>query len=774
MSWTYEQVDLLIEQVEKNKCLYDLKDPAYHKKHMRNIALEEIKEALIAIRPKTTIEDILKKWKGLRSTYCAEKKKYISLIKGAGSIEEIRPSNLWYYKKMMFLDDHITPNQCVNKIGLETQPTGMPIIKMELNDSEYFGEEDINQILDPLEDLYDRNRVRLKGYPTTGNMNNVSQFISSPFFPYLYPIDLSVEYVINCESLDPCRISLLFTDFLLAGSSIIEFFDWNGQRMYVTSGNIFRPPVIISTGPSLIIRFYANGVSSYGFKAAYSFVLGNLDDLTFKPNIGCGGNVNNLGGGITMMNMVEEGTKFFDCVWIIKPPENYLHRKTHLYVKVVNFLDFAGTTELVIRQGLTSNQPAVDIVKYPMTHVSLSKHREHIVPKTQGFYISLRGHFGPGSRLALVYAAFNYKDCFAGSDFLCHNLRCISVLLNCDGFDHCGDESDESSDCSLDPKDHREFSEIPNFLFPKMDPYSDIVTATFVFLTCSFGLIGIILAMALLLYRVNIRARHQRQIQDHIETIHAILAPPDYDDVLNLKHLRNISGIKASNKRRLHHSFSKNAVNLSEIWVPAVPSGTTNGDYANSRASTSKCCKTTSINIPDSPPPAYQNIKNYVLEGNKLVNYEISSCLNNTEIPSPGIVAKLSLYQLRNYTIETNAIKDTYTGWPSFISMECVQSEVGVRYKTGNPEQRAMKYFENIPKYPSQMFSEIRKSFRNCKSVNFIKHARKVISFSEENLVRYFSDSELFFYSNVNINFWTKSNTSKFKKSFSTDDISSL
>lgn len=37
------------------------------------------------------------------------------------------------------------------------------------------------------------------------------------------------------------------------------------------------------------------------------------------------------------------------------------------------------------------------------------------------------------------------------------------------------------------------------------------------------GLLGIILAMSLLLYRVNLRARHQRQIQDHINTIHAIL-----------------------------------------------------------------------------------------------------------------------------------------------------------------------------------------------------------------------------------------------------------
>lgn len=56
--------------------------------------------------------------------------------------------------------------------------------------------------------------------------------------------------------------------------------------------------------------------------------------------LACGGHVNNLGGGITMMHMVQEGTKLFDCVWIIKPPETYLHRKTHLYVKIIAFQDF--------------------------------------------------------------------------------------------------------------------------------------------------------------------------------------------------------------------------------------------------------------------------------------------------------------------------------------------------------------------------------------------------------------------------------------------------
>lgn len=69
----------------------------------------------------------------------------------------------------------------------------------------------------------------------------------------------------------------------------------------------------------------------------------------------------------------------------------------------------AGTTELVIRQGVTSNQPAVEVLKHPMAHFSLPKQIEHVVPIKQGFYIRFRGHFGPQSQLAIVFAAFNYK-----------------------------------------------------------------------------------------------------------------------------------------------------------------------------------------------------------------------------------------------------------------------------------------------------------------------------------------------------------------------------
>lgn len=39
-------------------------------------------------------------------------------------------------------------------------------------------------------------------------------------------------------------------------------------------------------------------------------------------------------------------------------------------------------------------------------------------------------------------------DCFTGPEFLCENHRCIPFYLQCDGFDHCGDGSDESPSCS--------------------------------------------------------------------------------------------------------------------------------------------------------------------------------------------------------------------------------------------------------------------------------------------------------------------------------------
>ncbi|PSN51877.1 hypothetical protein C0J52_11582, partial [Blattella germanica] len=267
-----------------------------------------------------------------------------------------------------------------------------------------------------LEYTAERNRQIIKGSPGGGmvvspssNMSH-SGILTSPFFPAQYPRDLGIEYVITCQSDNnsTCRVRIVFRDFQIATASIMEFYDWNGHRLDVSSGALFRPPVILTTGPSMLVRFYANGGSGLGFKAIYSFITENIQDSAVIPITDCGGNVENMGGAITMMNMVETGAKTYDCVWLIRPPKNYLHLRTHLYLKVATFRDMAGSTELQVLQGLTSEQPVLDTFRYPAALIQSSRHREHVVPVNVGFYVSLRGTFGPISRLAIVYTAFSY------------------------------------------------------------------------------------------------------------------------------------------------------------------------------------------------------------------------------------------------------------------------------------------------------------------------------------------------------------------------------
>lgn len=71
--------------------------------------------------------------------------------------------------------------------------------------------------------------------------------ISSPFFPSLYPRDHTVEHVLTCK-IEECRIHVVFDDFQLARTSTMEFYDTNGERLFV-SGSTFRPPILISSGP---------------------------------------------------------------------------------------------------------------------------------------------------------------------------------------------------------------------------------------------------------------------------------------------------------------------------------------------------------------------------------------------------------------------------------------------------------------------------------------------------------------------------------------------
>ncbi|XP_071872289.1 CUB and LDLa domain isoform X2 [Bombus fervidus] len=497
-----------------------------------------------------------------------------------------------------------------------------------------------------LEYTAERNRLHLRGtelatatgQAAKGLNSTGGGILTSPFFPARYPRDLGLEYVVTCPSEAPsCRIRLLFSDFQLATVSIMEFYDWNGQRLDVSSGARFRPPVIMSSGPSLLIRFYANGGTGLGYKAFYSFVIGHPLDKSVQPITDCGGYVENLGGTITMLDMVGEGVKTYDCVWLIRPPKNFLHMKTHMYLKVITFADMAGNTELVVKQGPTSALLPLEILRHPASQVQPPRHREHVAPVTSGFHVSLRGTFGSSSHLAIAYAAFSYMDCFAGSDFLCRNHRCIPSQLNCDGFDHCGDNSDEPATCfqdwELEPQDRKWHANKANYYFPKIDRYPDLKTATLVFVASSLGLIVLISALIILLYRMGARARQQRELQSRLQTISELLdgarideitvsddppvyeAPPGYDEVVKLgfdseiiaRRKKRAFGRETRGRSSPSQSCSLDVERSSSVCSLAEMAGSSCGSGRVTSSSNQGIPKnrTTTRRLPESPPPPY-------------------------------------------------------------------------------------------------------------------------------------------------------------------------
>ncbi|XP_035793857.1 uncharacterized protein LOC118467456 isoform X2 [Anopheles albimanus] len=412
-----------------------------------------------------------------------------------------------------------------------------------------------------LDYVAERNRETIQANPgPSPNVTDISgahhhRLITTPHFPSYYPRDFGKEYVLSCN-VEACRINVMFSDFQLAKTSTMDFYDWNGQRLCAVSGAIFRPPVVQSTGPSMIIRFYANGGSALGYRALVSFLsVASSTDRSLHPNTNCGGVVENIGGAITMMKMVNgaNDSRIYDCVWLIKPPNTYAHLKTHLSLRVDTVEKLGPQSILTIIQGTTSDGTVLSMSRADGGGVSK---KELVVPLTSGFYVHLRGTFGAMSRLALVYTAFSYMDCYIGSEFLCQNRKCIPIQLHCDGFDHCGDNSDEPESCvqqwAEDPMDRRWYAHTPNYYFPKMDRYPDLRTATIIFIGSSLGLIMLISALIVLLYRTGNRARQQRELHSQLQTISELLdsnathgaeelddppnyeAPPDYDEIIKI------------------------------------------------------------------------------------------------------------------------------------------------------------------------------------------------------------------------------------------------
>lgn len=183
--------------------------------------------------------------------------------------------------------------------------------------------------------------------------------IVSPFFPAASPRDLIKQHLITCTAAPgapsttastACSIRVLFTDYQIDRMSRLEFFNADGDLIQMQTGMVFRPPVLVCDGPSLLMRFYANGGSALRYRAEVDFLpaAAQLDvqpdvvqDLV-RPLTECGGNVDTLGGAITMMNMVSNETQRvrYDCVWLVRPSSRYLNAKPYLSLRVDSFEGF--------------------------------------------------------------------------------------------------------------------------------------------------------------------------------------------------------------------------------------------------------------------------------------------------------------------------------------------------------------------------------------------------------------------------------------------------
>lgn len=240
--------------------------------------------------------------------------------------------------------------------------------------------------------------------------NDQNSEIMSPFFPMPYPRDYITEISLQCASPSK-RVHLIFTDFQLSRSSSMDFINTNGEKYYAT-GSTFRPPVLLSSGGSMTIRFNANGGEGV-FKAKVSCV-NEEEALDVDMRIHtqeCGGVVSALGGYITMINILgsDDNPILYDCIWLVKPSLRYDMSKTHLSIKVETFEAMASdSAEIIIHEGLTSDKEVLEIVRSSRDSSVSSKNL--VVPITNGFYVRFRGKINDKSRMAIVFTSFSYSS----------------------------------------------------------------------------------------------------------------------------------------------------------------------------------------------------------------------------------------------------------------------------------------------------------------------------------------------------------------------------
>jgi len=129
-----------------------------------------------------------------------------------------------------------------------------------------------------------------------------------------------------------------------------------------------------------------------------------------------------------------------------------------------------------------------------------------------------------------MFLFFGWKECYSVNDFICLNHRCISANLRCDGFNHCGDNSDEQTACEGvlavegGPQDPSWWaSHTPVYYFPKRDYSGEFGATSFVLLLACVGIFAFIFSVIALLYRMSSHTTLIRERQARLDIIRATM-----------------------------------------------------------------------------------------------------------------------------------------------------------------------------------------------------------------------------------------------------------
>ncbi|KAF5294811.1 hypothetical protein FQA39_LY00295 [Lamprigera yunnana] len=89
MSWSRDEVGLLIDEYKKYPCLYATKSKEYKNKHARGRALQNIEAELRVIKPYVTPNDIKIKFHSIKTNFLEHRKHAKSINSGVGDDDRI-------------------------------------------------------------------------------------------------------------------------------------------------------------------------------------------------------------------------------------------------------------------------------------------------------------------------------------------------------------------------------------------------------------------------------------------------------------------------------------------------------------------------------------------------------------------------------------------------------------------------------------------------------------------------------------------------------------